>query len=60
MRRVSFSWQTSCKLKLPLTRQKRRALRMELTHEKSWDYLIPYLIPNSEPEEPLTRYGLFL
>ncbi len=31
---------------------------MELTYEKSGDYLVPNLIPNSEPEEPLTRYGL--
>ncbi|MEZ3504482.1 MAG: TnpV protein [Lachnospiraceae bacterium] len=31
---------------------------MELTYEKNGDYLIPNLIPNSEPEEPLTKYGL--
>ena len=31
---------------------------MELTYEKNGDYLIPNLIPDSEPEEPLTRYGL--
>ena len=31
---------------------------MELTYEKNGDYLIPNLIPDSEPEEPLTKYGL--
>ncbi len=31
---------------------------MELTYEKNGDYLIPNLIPNSEPEEPLTKCGL--
>ena len=31
---------------------------MELTYEKHGDYLIPNLIPNEEPEQPLTRYGL--
>ena len=31
---------------------------MELTYEKNGEYLIPNLIPNREPEEPLTKYGL--
>ena len=31
---------------------------MELTYEKNGDYLIPNLTANSEPEEPLTKYGL--
>ena len=31
---------------------------MELTYEKNGDYLIPNLTPDSEPEEPLTKYGL--
>ncbi len=31
---------------------------MELTYEKNGDYLIPNLVPDSEPEEPLTKYGL--
>ena len=31
---------------------------MELTYEKNGDYLIPNLIPDNEPEEPLTKYGL--
>lgn len=31
---------------------------MELTYEKNGDYLIPNLLPNAEPEEPLTRFGL--
>lgn len=31
---------------------------MELTYEKCGDYLIPNLILDSEPEEPLTKYGL--
>lgn len=31
---------------------------MELTYEKNGDYLIPNLKPGSEPEEPLTKYGL--
>ena len=30
---------------------------MELTYEKHGDYLIPNLIPNEEPEQPLTKYG---
>ena len=31
---------------------------MDLTYEKCGDYLIPNLIPDLEPEEPLTKYGL--
>ena len=31
---------------------------MNLTYEKCGDYLIPNLIPDPEPEEPLTKYGL--
>lgn len=31
---------------------------MDLTYEKCGDYLIPNLIPDPEPEEPLTKYGL--
>ncbi len=31
---------------------------MELTYEEDGDYLIPNLMPDSEPEEPLTKYGL--
>ena len=31
---------------------------MKLTYEKNGDYLIPNLIPNEEPEQALTRYGL--
>ena len=31
---------------------------MELTYEKNGDYLIPNLTADSEPEEPLTKYGL--
>ena len=31
---------------------------MELTYMQSGDYLIPNLTANSEPEEPLTKYGL--
>ena len=31
---------------------------MELTYEKNGDYLIPNLMPDSESEEPLTKYGL--
>ena len=31
---------------------------MELTYEKNEDYMIPNLIPDSEPKEPLTKYGL--
>jgi hypothetical protein len=31
---------------------------MDLTYEKGGDYLIPNLIPDPEPEEPLTKYGL--
>ena len=31
---------------------------MELTYEKNGDYLIPNLMPDNEPEEPLTKYGL--
>ena len=31
---------------------------MKLTYEKNGDYLIPNLIPDSEPEEALTKYGL--
>ncbi len=31
---------------------------MELTYEKNGDYLIPNLVADSGPEEPLTKYGL--
>lgn len=31
---------------------------MKLTYEKNGDYLIPNLIPNEEPEQALTKYGL--
>ena len=31
---------------------------MELTYEKNGDYLIPNLMPDSEPEEALTKYRL--
>ena len=31
---------------------------MELTYIQNGDYLIPNLVANSEPEEPLTKYGL--
>ena len=31
---------------------------MELEYIKSGDYLIPNLIANNEPNEPLTKYGL--
>lgn len=31
---------------------------MELTYVKVGDYLLPNLLPNEEPEEPLTKYGL--
>jgi len=31
---------------------------MKLTYEKNGDYLIPNLIANKEPAEPLTKYGL--
>lgn len=31
---------------------------MNLAYEKCGDYLVPNLIPDSEPEEPLTKYGL--
>ena len=31
---------------------------MELTYEKSGDYLIPNLMPDKEPEGTLTKYGL--
>ena len=31
---------------------------MDLTYEKCGDYLIPNLIPDPEPEESLTKYGL--
>ena len=29
-----------------------------MTYEKCGDYLIPNLIPDPEPEEPLSKYGL--
>ena len=41
-----------------LTIKKRRALPMKLTYEKNGDYLIPNLMPNEEPEQALTKYGL--
>ena len=31
---------------------------MKLTYEKNGDYLIPNLIPDEEPEQELTKYGL--
>ena len=31
---------------------------MNLTYEKCGDYLIPNLMPDPEPEEALTKYGL--
>ena len=31
---------------------------MYLTYEKCGNYLIPNLIPDPEPEKPLTKYGL--
>ncbi len=31
---------------------------MDLTYEKCGDYLMPNLIPDPEPEESLTKYGL--
>ncbi|MBD5518768.1 MAG: TnpV protein [Lachnospiraceae bacterium] len=31
---------------------------MDLTYEKCGDYLTPNLIPDPEPEEALTKYGL--
>ena len=31
---------------------------MKLTYEKNGDYLIPNLMPNEEPEQALTKYGL--
>lgn len=31
---------------------------MEITYEKNGDYLIPNIIPNKEPAQPLTKYGL--
>ena len=31
---------------------------MNLTYEKCGDYLMPNLIPDPEPEEALTKYGL--
>ncbi len=31
---------------------------MELTYERKGDYLMPMLMPDEEPEEPLTKYGL--
>ncbi len=31
---------------------------MEITYEKCGDYLVPNLIPNSEPEGELRRFGL--
>ncbi len=31
---------------------------MNLTYERNGDYLIPNLLPNREPEEELTRFGL--
>ena len=31
---------------------------MKLTYEKNGDYLIPNLLPNKEPEQALTKYGL--
>ena len=31
---------------------------MNLTYEKCGDYLIPNLIPDLEPKEALTKYGL--
>ena len=31
---------------------------MNLTYKKCGDYLIPNLIPDPEPEELLTKYGL--
>ena len=30
---------------------------MEITYHWEGDYLIPDLMPDSEPEEPLTKYG---
>ena len=38
--------------------QNKEEMTMELTYMPSGDYLIPNLIANSEPEEPLTKYGL--
>jgi hypothetical protein len=38
--------------------QNKEEMTMELTYMQSGDYLIPNLIANSEPEEPLTKYGL--
>ena len=31
---------------------------MKLTYEKNGDYLIPNLMPDEEPEQALTKYGL--
>lgn len=31
---------------------------MELEYIKAGDYEIPNLIPNKEPQEPLTKFGL--
>jgi hypothetical protein len=31
---------------------------MKLTYEKNGDYLIPNLMPNEEPKQTLTKYGL--
>lgn len=31
---------------------------MKITYEKNGDYFIPNILPNEEPEEKLTKYGL--
>jgi len=38
--------------------EKERMMVMNITYEKCEDYLIPNLIPNSEPEGELRKFGL--
>jgi len=38
--------------------EKERMMVMNITYEKCGDYLIPNLIPNSEPEGELRKFGL--